>query len=101
MNNKPGRPTVTILPPLPMLRGWREQGLSPQEVYQKCAEFCQARNRNGNSSRAEQLWALYRNHSAAEAGRRVGISTNRVYQILHRAGYGTRLHLGRKGTGNG
>jgi hypothetical protein len=104
---KPGRPILTELPPLDMVRAWREQGLSPQEVFQKCVDFdakrrqalCSAEQAESNGHRrkhghdAGEFWRLYQEHTLKEVGVMVKLSDERVRQILHEAGYSTRLHV--------
>lgn len=113
---------MNTLPPLSLLEQWRNQGLTPKEVYQRCEDFMQViesyqlkplckkaepkpvilHPTNGRGRRKhnpEELYGLYQTMTLREIGRMKGISTERVRQILTRAGYTTRLHIGKSTKG--
>ena len=43
---------VNILPPLHIIKRWRDEGLSPVEVYRRCEEFVRPRR----VARVKILW---------------------------------------------
>lgn len=60
------------------------------------------RRTNGHSQRKhkhnpEELYAMYQTQPLSQIAKVKGLSTERIRQILHGAGYSTRIHIGKGG----